>query len=361
MIMKNCRTLSVLVVLICCSKLFSAVPTGYYIQTDGQSRETLKSKLYTIIKDHTVLTYSELWTAFRSTDVRPDGKVWDVYSNTTHFDFVVDQDSGFSGGSEGQRFNREHSFPNSWFGGNKDSAMYTDLFHLYPADKWVNAQRGNMPFGNVQTVSGFSAYHYCEWGTSTESGSLLSVFEPADEMKGDFARTYFYMVTRYENVVAKWTQYNNTQMLSGNSYPALSAWALKVLLAWHKLDPVSVKERTRNDIIYQNYQHNRNPFIDIPQLVDYVWGDSTSFAFHPAKYLTSSNLKSNSVNTDLSAWRSGDGVCVYALEGTLIRIHDIWGRLLAEKRSDGTCNFFTIKKNQLILISAGANRLKIKL
>jgi len=201
----------------------SAIPAGYYDSTDGLMKAALKTSLYNKIKGHTELSYAGLWTAFQTTDRRADGKVWDIYSNSTNYTFITNQCGNY--GYEGDCYNREHSFPKSWFGG-EIAPMYTDLFHLYPSDGKVNGSRSNYPFGNVSNVTYSSNNSYSLLGTSTESGSSMIVFEPADELKGDMARTYFYMVTRYENLVASWTSNANTEMLGGNTYPALSSWAI---------------------------------------------------------------------------------------------------------------------------------------
>jgi len=326
---------------------YAVIPVGYYDGTDGQSGAALKTKLYNTIKGHTEFTYGDLWTAFRSTDVRADGKVWDIYSNSTNFVFGTNQDAGSGGSAEGQYYNREHSFPKSWFGG-EVAPMYTDLFHLYPSDKWVNNSRGNSPFGNVQVVTGFSANHYCEWGTSTESGSSLTVFEPADELKGDMARTYFYMVTRYENLVASWKSNLNTEMLGGNSYPAFSSWAIKVLLEWSRLDPVSAKERARNDAIYTNFQHNRNPFIDYPSLAEYVWGDSTTYAFHPSKYTAVSVVKSEV--SLFTVWSEHGSLCVRTTVGKTIEIMDVTGKIITRSVANQIETTFQSGNYRLLLV-----------
>lgn len=327
----------------------AVIPTGYYDGTDGLSKVALKTQLYNIIKGHTALTYTELWTAFRTTDVRADGKVWDIYSNTTNFIFGTNQDSGSGGTSEGQFYNREHSFPKSWFG--DATPMYTDLFHLYPSDKWVNNKRGNMPFGNVSVVSDSSANRYCVWGTSAESGSTLNVFEPADELKGDMARTYFYMVTRYENLVTGWKSNANTEMLAGNAYPALSSWAIKVLLEWSRLDPVSVKEKNRNDAIYTNFQHNRNPFIDFPSLAEYIWGDSITYAFHPSKYTAVSAIKSD--DSLFKAWSERGNICVRTTIGTAIEILDVTGKVLIHTVANQIETTFESGANKFLLVRVG--------
>lgn len=298
-------------------------PQGYYDATQGLSGQALKSALYNTIKGHAELSYSDLWTAFQYTDKRTDGKVWDIYSNITNYVFGDDQDRGSGGGSENQFYNREHAFPKSWF--DDGYPMYTDLFHLYPSDKWVNNQRGNLPYGTVQNVTGASANNYCKWGTSTESGATLTVFEPADELKGDLARTYFYMVTRYENVVASWRNNPNTEMLAGNSYPALSNWAVKLLVAWHRNDPVSTKEINRNDVIYTQYQHNRNPYIDEPRLVEYLWGDSVGYAFTPSGMV---GLEQPLENAPPKAYFNEGSWWVTAQVGQPVQVFDLLGRRL---------------------------------
>lgn len=249
---------------------FSQIPGGYYSSADGKAGEELKSALYNIIKNHTVISYSGLWTAFQTTDDKPNGKVWDMYSdipNSTppyEYTFITNQCGNYS--SEGDCYNREHSFPKSWF--NDDSPMYSDLFHLYPTDGYVNNKRGNYPFGNVNSPS-WTALNGSKVGPSSTSGYTGVVFEPIDAYKGDFARSYFYMVTRYENLVAGWS----SDMLNGSSFPAFSSWAITLLLDWNKLDPVSQKEIDRNNEVYENYQHNRNPFIDHPEYAEMIWGD----------------------------------------------------------------------------------------
>jgi hypothetical protein len=230
---------------------------------------------------------------------------------------------------------------------------------MYPADKWVNNKRGNMPFGNVQTVLGYSANHYCEWGTSTESGSSLNVFEPADELKGDLARSYFYMVTCYENVVSNWTAYSNTEMLGGNSYPGFSSWGLKVLLDWSRLDPVSDKERARNEAIYTNFQHNRNPFIDFPSLAEYVWGDSATFEFHASKYLAVT-LKKKETQT-FTAWSVNGNLHVSTIIGKSIEIRDVTGIVLFHLIADQVETTVHVGMNRFIMVQVDSQVQKIVL
>lgn len=343
---------------------FPIIPAGYYDGADGLVKVALKTKLYSIISKDAFspsnaaasLSYAALWTAFQTTDKRADGKVWDIYSNSTNFTFITNQCGNYQ--YEGDCYNREHSFPKSWFG-DEIAPMYTDLFHLYPSDGKVNGVRSNYPFGNVSVVTNASNNSYSLLGTSSESGSSLTVFEPADELKGDMARTYFYMVTRYENLVANWKNNANTEMLGGNTYPAFSEWAINVLLEWNRLDPVSAKERARNDVIYTNYQHNRNPFIDIPSLAEYVWGDSITFAFHPARYTALPSIKTEA--PIFSAWSEGESLHVRTAVGKTIEILDVTGKTMIRMLAGKAESTFQTGKNTFVLIRVDGQIQKVVL
>lgn len=245
----------------------------YYQQADGQQGAALKSALCGIIRNHTVRSYGDLWTDFQKTDRRPDGHVWDMYSGVTNYTFGADQNRG-TNGKEGTNYNREHSLPNSWWGGNKKADMYTDLFHMYPTDSFVNGRRGNNPFGETNGESYTSEGDFSKLGKSITPGYSGTVFEPNDEYKGDFARTYFYMATCYEAEITTWT----SDMLNKTKYPSFAQWAIDMLLRWAEQDPVSEKELQRNEAV-NSIQHNRNPFIDYPGLERLIWGDRQALPF----------------------------------------------------------------------------------
>ena len=262
----------------------------YYQAADGKKGAELKTALCAVIYNRDEggdlnTAYRALWTHFRTTDAKPNGKVWDMYSNKVEFEFGTNQDSG-SGSQEGEYYNREHSWPNSWFGG-KVMPMYTDLHHMYPTDKLVNNKRGNNPFGETANPSWTSANGFSKLGPCTYEGYSGTVFEPNDQYKGDFARTYFYMVTCYEEKLSDWYAANSEvrPTIDGSTYPGLSAWQLKLLMEWAKIDPVSEKETTRNNAVF-GIQANRNPFIDYPGLEEYIWGDKQDEAFSYDHYGT---------------------------------------------------------------------------
>ena len=265
---------------------FGQIPANYYTNAEGKQNKELKAALSVIITNgYNERTYKELWSDFYTTDVRPDGKVWDMYSNCS-FTFGTDQDNGTGGTKECDWYNREHSVPESWFNGGKP--MYTDLFHLYPTDKYVNNQRGNFPFGEVGGGTTYSNGSKRGNGTA-ESGYTSTVFEPIDEYKGDFARTYFYMTTRYPNTNLSQTGEGQVVFSYTNSKSDLTDYAINLFLKWHRNDPVSEKETDRNNTVY-GIQKNRNPFIDYPELVEYIWGNHQNEAWHSTQGVSETTL-----------------------------------------------------------------------
>ena len=255
----------------------------YYKKADGKKGEALKTAMCGIIYNRTEKSYDYLWTAFKTTDVRSDGKIWDMYSNITNYTPVT---SGSSYSKEGDCYNREHSWPQSWF--NSNTPMYTDLHHIYPTDGFVNGKRSNYPFGETNGDEYKSTNNFSKLGTCTYPGYTGTVFEPADEYKGDFARTYFYMVTCYEEKLADWYAGNADGIratIDGSTYPGLQEWQLNMLMEWAKNDPVSEKETARNEAVYA-IQKNRNPFIDYPGLQEYIWGICINDVFDYDNYVT---------------------------------------------------------------------------
>lgn len=250
-------------------------PAGYYDRAEGLNKGALLEALEEIVGDHTNVGYSGVWEVFKESDVRDDGTIWDMYS-TSSYRPGRDQCGNYSG--VGDCYNREHSMPKSWF--DDQQPMYSDAFHLYPTDGWVNGRRGNYPFGECAngslSASGGSVQPLGRLGNSTFPGYSGTVFEPDDEYKGDFARTYFYMAAAYNSLIDDW----NSPQLAGNSYPCFSSWSVNLLMKWHRQDPVSEKEINRNEVIYR-WQHNRNPFIDHPELAEYVWGDNQNDGWTP--------------------------------------------------------------------------------
>lgn len=260
--------------LLCCFQALGQPPAGYYNPAQGLYGLQLKAALHDIIDGHTSVTYQSLYAYFQQTDIKTGNIVWDIYSDIpsgtppyTYYYNNGDECGNYT--QEGDCFNREHSWPNSWFGG-EVMPMYSDLFHLYPTDGYVNNRRANYPFGKVGTSS-WTSQNGSKVGNCISPGYSGTVFEPIDEYKGDFARSYFYMSTRYYSEDAGWP---GSDMTNGAD---LLNWARTMLLLWHQQDPVSQKETDRNNLVY-GIQNNRNPFIDNPQFVNDIWEEGAGIS-----------------------------------------------------------------------------------
>jgi endonuclease I len=271
----------------------------YYAAALGKNGPILKTVLHNIIKGHNSLIYQDLWAAFENTDAKSNGKVWDMYTDIPNgipnfiFSFGTNQCGNYSG--EGDCFNREHSWPKEYFGGDNSYPMYSDLHHLFATDGWVNNKHAAFPFGMVNS-STYTSSNGTKLGTgSTYPGYSNKIFEPIDAYKGDFARAYFYMSTRYESEDATW---QNWEMANGAE---LTPAAINLLLLWHNNDPVSQKEIDRNEAVFL-LQGNRNPFIDYPQFADCIWGtsDCIALAINENEWETSFSLYPNPTNNNLS-------------------------------------------------------------
>lgn len=270
-----------------CGSIFSLLadmPRDYYPNSlEGKNGAELKTELHNLLKNHTRLPYGSrdynqiacTWTVFKKSDVRPNGKVWDMYSNNSY---------NFSNGAGATKgMNIEHSVPKSWWGDAYDETATPltrfkydgsyDLHHLTPSDAAANTAKSNYPLGEVD--SPLFDNGVTKVGTGQANGRATNLFEPADEYKGDFARMYLYFVTCYQDY--SWKS-SALSMFAQNSYPTLNAYGQSLLLKWHRQDPVSQKEIDRNNAVY-SFQGNRNPFIDYPNMVEYIWGDSTNYEF----------------------------------------------------------------------------------
>lgn len=253
----------------------AGIPEGYYAAANGKKKAALKAAMHSIIQPQKLLTYGSgaghTWTGFYTTDRMSNGQVIDRYSyDKRYFSASDNEDEANAVGG----MNIEHSFPKSWWGGTNNNA-YKDLFNLMPCEKTINSSKSNYAMGkvtNVKTTNGCTKV-----GTGpTSAGETANLWEPADEWKGDFARDYFYMVTTYSNL--SWTS-NGLDMLEKNEYPTMQQWAYTLLLEWARQDPVDEIEIKRNDAVY-GIQKNRNPFVDFPNLAEYIWGDSVDYAFN---------------------------------------------------------------------------------
>lgn len=248
-----------------------------YPELDGKKGEEIRTALYNKIKDHTVLSYSAVWAKNSGVDNRKDGtnNIWDMYSNCTFSKWDNCDNSNYDTDVLCECYNREHSLPKSWWGGSTDEPMYTDLHHVIPTDNASNSQRSAYPLGEVSSVEWTNGSAKLGYGTFGNSG-YDKTFEPADEFKGDFARIYFYMATCYKD--KKFTQGGKGYKVFSNGTANFTTTALNLYLNWHREDPVSQKEIDRNNGVAKK-QGNRNPFVDAPELVEYIWGNKKNVAY----------------------------------------------------------------------------------
>ena len=276
------------------------MPVGYYNAIDGTKDSELKDSLRQIIRPHTAIPYGSgagsTWGVFYYSDQDDEGYCMDMYCDTwKKFTSVGAVVSGC---------NIEHSFAKSWWGG-AEYDQYKDCYHLNPSNSTANSSRSNYPpgiptqdfkTGNTGSLRVGKAVH----NVIRPDGSTLSeahwVFEPKDEYKGDFARAYFYMATCYghdtngncpdlkangKKNYEGWRTDNKDvgsyYAMRNDSYLEFQDWLIEVLITWHRQDPVSEKETKRMDAI-SDFQHNRNPYIDYPELAEYIWGNKKGIA-----------------------------------------------------------------------------------
>jgi len=295
-------------------------PAGYYNNTEGLEGQALRQALHNIIKNHQARSYSQLWNDFFQTDKKPNGKVWDMYSDVPdgspayEYDFFSDQCGNYSG--EGSCYNREHSWPKSWF--NDQTPMYTDLFHLVPTDGYVNGRRSNYPYGEVNNAS-WTSTNGSKLGPCVTAGYSGTVFEPIDAYKGDLARGYMYMSTRYFGEDGNWP---GSDMVDGAD---IRAWAMTMLLRWHQEDPVSQKEIDRNNAVY-TLQQNRNPFIDNPDFAFRIWDPTAGVEsyFSAANLMVWPNPAKSDATTISVSWSSN-------VNADMLMVTDLSGRILLEQ------------------------------
>ena len=282
---------------------------AYYESIDGTSGKQLLDAIQQVAKlgyRTDDFRYDSVWLAFKHTDLRPDNYIWEIYSDCI-FEYEKDRTSNTTQTGECKGYNREHAMCQSWFGttslagkemsSSKKNSPGSDIFHIYPASYGMNSRRGNRPYGEVLTAANVSG-NGTKYGTPVQNISITNsvagayvegsitlstnVLEPADEYKGDIARSYFGTMVKW---AGEWTFNRNengrvifdatidadTHYGPENNF-GFTDYGLALMLKWHRQDPVSQKEVDRNNGI-QLTQGNRNPFIDYPYLAEYIWGE----------------------------------------------------------------------------------------
>ncbi len=252
-----------LINLLVTSGLFAAVPAGYYDAAGSLSGGELKQALHEIIRRdhryglaaHTVIPYGSLFEPLREIwrDPENPGNILLAYSSPSAPQFS-------------STWNREHLWPRSR--GNTDhfGPDDSDLFHVVPSDTQVNALRSNRYFDWSDPND--PSYVIPASPSAPQASYDSNTWQPAPDERGDIARAMFYMDVRYNGAEAYTTDLEVVAFAPSGAQMG----QLNTLLLWHAEDPPDDAERARNDLIYANYQGNRNPFIDHPEFVSAIWG-----------------------------------------------------------------------------------------
>ena len=289
---------------------------SYYSGVDGKSGSNLWSAVSSVTnKGFSSIGYNGLYNAYLKTDVYPSdsvgkaGKIWDMYG-----------ECGFSSGEKCGSYsgvcdcyNREHSIPQSWWGGGT-GGIGNDIFHVLPTDGKINGVRSNYEYGEVNGGTNWNGNKYGSagsWATdkktiATDANESVkgsgNVFEPKPQYKGDWARGILGTIVKWQqsNLTTSNNFFSGTYTASG--YYGLTKKAVVLLMKWHREDPVSQKEIDRNNGIQQT-QGNRNPFIDYPYLAEYIWGEHAGETVDLAQLMPSTDAAF--VPGVSNGWREG--------------------------------------------------------
>jgi endonuclease I len=290
------------------------VPNGYYDSAKNLSDENLKSALNQIIDNHTEYTYTsssiDVWDILKETDRDPNNaeNVILIYSGIS---VNAAQEYNSANG-----WTREHIWAKSRGDFGTAIGVGTDVHALRPLDNTTNSIRNNRSFNNCNTCEAVTD----KWGNTTGSKKDANdwSFEPRDAVKGDVARMMFYMAVRYEGLDS-YPNLELTEAMLPQSNKEPIHGVLSTLLDWHRNDPVDAWEENRNDIIYNSYQGNRNPFLDFPELAEHLWGtemglnwtgepldtenfNEVSFSIYPNPASNSITIKGVSLDTQVEIY-----------------------------------------------------------
>ncbi|OWK74160.1 endonuclease I [Flavobacteriaceae bacterium JJC] len=336
------KTFTLLLAVFTVSFSFAQIPTGYYDGTSGLTGYSLKTKLNQIISNGALdLGYGSgtggLWLTYFTSDrdyyYENNGTLLDMYSEKPGGPDAYEYNLGQStaGGNqcgstnqnnEGFCYNREHSFPKVNFGGQSAVPMANDAHFVIPSDYYVNSRRSNYPYGETAAPS-WTSTNGTKLGNSSFPGYSGTIFEPINEFKGDLARMSLYFITRYEDKLASFSQYQSaTNPLDGSTNRGFQQWYINLLLKWAAQDPVSQREIDRNNAVYAR-QHNRNPFIDHPEWINMIWTSTLSSSETAAFDRTLSVYPNPVRNGELHLAGYGldkiGSVQIYSIDGKLIQ------------------------------------------
>lgn len=282
--------------------IFCFAQGNYYDSVINLTGQSLYTALHSLISTNTNNSYNGSKAfLFQQLD-NVDGYVTCIYTGQS---FYVGYN--YTGSTNP---NTEHTYAQSWFAVEDDPVRRSDLHHLFPTDSNVNSARSNYPLFTVANHNSASVYYsYTPWQSYRGlSANGYTVFEPADESKGNIARALLYFNTRYYDTLTQ----QNVNMIPD-------------LVIWNEQDPPDAIEIARNNAIYE-FQNNRNPYVDHPEFVNRIWTTPisddaitsppsclslSSITPNPFHTLTVINIKSQEV-------RKAE-ISIYNLKGQKIR------------------------------------------
>lgn len=246
--------------LFACSLAAAAEPPGYYSRAEGLSGGPLKAALHEVVKGHTVIPYAQLHA--------PLARLHEDPANPANVILLYSADSAPKGTDFiSAAWNREHAWPRSRGNTDQQGADDSDLHYIWPCYDAVNSTRGNLYFDvSDRADPGFrSPGHALAPRTTMDSDS----WEPPAGQRGALARCIFYVAVRYDGE----EPFTSDMELVSYAPSGARFGNVNTLLRWHAEEPVTDAERRRNDLIFSDYQRNRNPFIDHPEWVALIWGE----------------------------------------------------------------------------------------
>lgn len=258
----------VLIVLCALLHLSSVAQNEFVGMCGAELKEYLRDKYSPTTTIKSMTGEGGVWSIFAQCDVNADGAALDRYSTNKYY-YPQDKMTAPIGMVVNSVVNKV------WWGNAITDAIEWDLYNILPCNELVPQYKNDyMPGEVVDTI-----YTNGVWTTGWGSiyGERINVYTPPHGYEGDFARIIMYMATIYS--VDSWHG-QGVNFFSDGVYPTLNGYSKILLLQWHALDPVSDLELNRNNII-ASVQGNRNPFVDFPQLVDYIWGEKSSQPYAP--------------------------------------------------------------------------------
>jgi endonuclease I len=316
------------------------VPNGYYDSAKNLSDENLKFALNQIIDNHREFSYTS-----------SDTDVWDILKEAdkdpNNSDNVILIYSGISVNAaqeynSGNGWTREHIWAKSRGDFGTATGIGTDVHALRPLDNTTNSIRNNRSFNNCNTCEEVTDKWVNITGSKKDANDWS--FEPRDEVKGDVARMIFYMAVRYEGLDSFPDLELTEEMLPQSDKEPLHG-VLSTLLDWHRNDPVDAWEENRNDIIYNSYQGNRNPFLDFPELAEHLWGTEMGVNW-TGEALGIENF--NEVSLSIYPNPASNIISIKGVElGSKVEIYDTIGRKVLSSQIDVNNNNNTIHVSEL--------------